>query len=798
MSKFIKNNIHKFGILFIFLSITIALVFGPKLAIADNIQRDFCGEPILGEALETPSDPGYDFNKINDDIYNNKSTQQHSLYDRFGPNVHYTYYKGEAAYMDGVADKLYTQVIKQAKQINIIDLIKDVFDKTQPDYSTTYYEGRLPVLTDARLKSGAKDTRASSYQCFTTNGYTVGVANQQLDLANFIIRIINFFLSGINNTINKLAGDVTKEVDQNSPIYKYGISPFNLLILSILPIAMAITVFRIVGYIYKYLKEGSGGLRNIIWSSVIVFLASAILMTGTALPSFFMRFANIGLSVANDTIASSLNQTEGNKDNVCHSDDMSNIASCTLWRNSIFNNWVNAYFNGGYDKAYTQYSNVDANDKLPQDNDDTSKHSGYNSAKITGDISVPLGKGVEEKNWAALLYSTQSIDHMPALVTDREKNKDKIGNIDLYNKYGAEKMPRNANEYTDEYRIIDASMNIGSRYKNGNAVGKSYPHSRAIRQKIDTASSDTLIIVMFLLPLGFIIIRRVLYYIRSLFYGIILIWNSFLTIMDPMGGYITSSAKKWGKDILSYIIETVKIGLLLTIYSTGMGSGAVNPFGFPLIFCILCLVLCAPPLSQMTTVAGGMSNILHNIGIGHGKHRKKNKTTTDKLSKYKDKEDKKGKLEVESIKEPDSPDKNREIKEKENKENKKDNNEDKEQEDNENKDDIQRIPETPEGGAIADEDKDSDNSDSDDSDYPDSDSDDSANNDEEKEPEQIDENDEIQIVDDESKESQDKDPENNNRIQKIDDEDVLTNENKEDIEIYKEDEDRKEKVQNNN
>lgn len=100
--------------------------------------------------------------RVNNSILNNEnnSSSPISLYSRFGPDIKFVGYYGEANYNIEIKDRIYTFISED--RINEFKF-DDLFYKSDRFLKTDVYKGRAPVLTKGEVNNGAIDPRVSHH-----------------------------------------------------------------------------------------------------------------------------------------------------------------------------------------------------------------------------------------------------------------------------------------------------------------------------------------------------------------------------------------------------------------------------------------------------------------------------------------------------------------------------------------------------------------------------------------------------------------------------------------------------------
>lgn len=476
------------------------------------------------------SDGGNRFSKqrreYNEKLLRGEAEKNISLYDRFGGDIKFVPYFGEKKFNINIADKFYTNMKENNKEFQFS--LKDIFSESDATIFNAVYENRPDILEDESIDKGNVDPRRDNYSMFHSAGGDAALGNFYLTISKFLTSIVNFFLSSEIFTI--IIDQWEKLMSSDS------IKTIMEIVKDFLPLVMVGFVFQILLMVKRYMeykisyREITGILINFSISIGLVFVM--LLNTNT-----FTNISKMFIKGVDNIFATTLNITSSD---IAKSDDKTNVIEATLWSKSVFEPWTMGMFDGRtYDKLYTQYANVEDKNKMPQSFDDIKSDwkngKRYSSATLTGDVKVPVGPNKYVRNWAALAWSTQSLYHINAV--DKEDEEIRVGS----NWPVADRTANNPEIYTDNFRWLDAKMNISPGYISPDKNDGNYEKSNSYTHNFATYGLLSLWRTLIMLPILYPAIRKTFSMLKIVITTIRLGVRSIMSIFKEDDDYSASS-----------------------------------------------------------------------------------------------------------------------------------------------------------------------------------------------------------------------------------------------------------------
>lgn len=459
----------------------------------------------INKTLEVSLNDGSDFyrpsriekrieynNKVRED---NNSAPQISLYDRFGGNLQFIPYYGEKKFNLSIIDTLYEKM-KYNDGIPSFSL-GDFFTKRTGMLENEVYTNRPEIISEEERSAGGKDPRVEQYSALNTTGGSASLGNMYLGFGNFITKTI-LWLSG--NGIFLILSEAWDTV-----VTSGAWSIFADQIIKFMPLISIFFIVYLLKQIYKHT------LKNISTKEVLINIANYVLSLTIIFyivlsPDAFTNINTYFISVIDSVFSSALNASG---DEVSQSSDLELVTEAAIWKQAVLDPWCKGMFDGReYSELYTQYEENSDLSKLPQSSDDifsdwaTEEHR-YNSKYHTGDIKIPIGNGKYVRNWAALAWSVQSDYHINAV-------EDTTSDINIGVWPYAEVTPRNQSLYVDNFRWVDAKLNISPEYTSPISWNNDYNDARAYSENFVLRGMESTMLSLLLLPLLFPIIKRLI------------------------------------------------------------------------------------------------------------------------------------------------------------------------------------------------------------------------------------------------------------------------------------------------
>lgn len=498
---------------------------------------------------------------INTSILNGTTDKTYSLFDRFGGILSYPAYYGESAFEVGTIDHIYSNAMDG-------DLNVGTFFYTSKAYlNTVEYKDRAPVALNSDITSGNNvDTRVSQYLYgASTEGTTAAIGNVCLFLSEGIVTVTAFFLSDrfvtiLFNTINSLFSSKAY-----TDFFKPQVQVLLYIVVAIFIVTLVIRMIRWAknGEIMLFLKRVGAGLLSLalIWSA----LSYPLQISGV-----FQKITTF----ADTLLAQTLNQTAAD-DDVIHSDSTENTTEASLWKVTVFEPWCRGLYGTDYEHLYTQFAKVDDQYKLAQSHttdksNATQDNPVYDSATMTGDVSVPLGKDKDVKNWGAYTLSTLSIYHIG---TDLDKawyaNDTKVS-------WPISSLCTNSSEvYTDAFRWVDAKLNISPKYTGSGEKDKVNIYTNASVWKTSYVANGaySLFLGLVLFTMWPIIVKKVFTIFSLAGSTFLIIWYSILELISERESHLSQLWSKIKHLIGTYFYAVIQLYILVFTFTNVAGNG---------------------------------------------------------------------------------------------------------------------------------------------------------------------------------------------------------------------------------
>ena len=497
--------------------------------------------------------------KINNNLLEGKDKDKtYSLYDRFGGQIKFVPYFGETKISTNLLDRFYTKFNENIENFGIsLEDITSLFSSSAIS-NNVVYDGRPNILSSDNIENGCYDPRVAAYSGVSSVGGDASLGNLFLSISNFFTQI-TAYLSGSN--MFKSINDIFIQLCDN------GLSDILPEIVNfILPVVISVFVVFLVKKSIDLIK-GKFSFRRFILQILSCACSLGFIFSFMYNPTLLSETITTLATSIDDLLDKAL--SEGSNE-VVKSDDTSNIRTATLWKKSVLEPWCEGMFGYSYEHLYTQYEtthNDIAHQKLPQDHDDvftdwSSGEKKFNSQQLTGDIKVPLGNK-DIRNWAALAWSCQSIYHIDA-IEDSYK-----GGISLKDGVWPEATvtPVNSNIYADNFRWLDAKLNISPEYISPDNVIQSYSNSNNYKQSFVSSGLLSLWSAILLLPIFTLSIKKVGEAILLIFSTIKLMYYSIMNFIMPNEYDFIANIKKILAKFYDYLWWCIVIFLAINIYS---------------------------------------------------------------------------------------------------------------------------------------------------------------------------------------------------------------------------------------
>lgn len=579
--KHIKRTLFFFSITFIsFILFSLPIksaAITVKSWIADLINPVFSIELGDGDLLIDNSEKR---EEINTDI-NTGGTTEYSLYDRFGPNISFFCYSGEIKIQTNIVDKIYTFLEDDSFDIGLDDAI-NLYKEDSHFVNNRVYENRVDI------SNSVQDPRYVAWCNAVGLGGNVSVANMYLAPAKYMNEIYGMLVSGEISTL--MLDGLTTVFDAEL---------MSRLMIAIKPIYALLIIFLLINIArltYRYLKTASIGPKEIFGKIMYGLLSMAII---SALLMFPLKFSPIvkslvGLKqqIVGDTMEDIIdNEVVNNSEN--------SLAAC-IWYINIYDPWCTGTYGRTYDKMYTKYA-VDYDGKADSDcypmSDDNILEQfrdelRYSCKQTSGDCKVPLGNDMSVRNWAALGYSIQSKFHIEAISGPNEK-------IVWPN---AETTVKNPNLYIDDFRYIDAMLNISEEYERtgkttGNipSVGENAPRVYGTSYMVSNSLKACYRVFILMIPLLLFAIKELGYVLKLAFSSLLICLEAMKYFFHFDEGPLCSAGRKIVDNLLNWILTAFMLYVSFTLYASTYKTFVGN-----IVYFIICIIMFleAPALTR--------------------------------------------------------------------------------------------------------------------------------------------------------------------------------------------------------
>lgn len=518
---------------------------------------------------------------INDEIYNKSLKKNYSLYDRFGGNVKFIPYFGETKISTGLLDRFYTKYEENDAEFTLsAGDVKKLFESPAIS-NNVIYENRPNILSSVSIAAGNIDPRVSAYSGISSIGGDAALGNFMLSISNSITTMVGWLSgSGIYKEINDVWSKISVYI-KNS-VLQYVIYLF-------LPIAMYIFIFRVVIYGIKVLK-GTFNIKSFMEELLGTCLSLGFIFTLLINPMFFSSNLIKIVSIIDSSMDITM-KLDSNE--ITTSDNIDNIRVSTLWKKTVFDPWCYGMFREKYNNLYTMYDENIKHKKMLQSHEDvkTSWKDNtikYDSASLTGDIKIQVGKNNYIQNWAALAWSTQSIYHIDS-VTDVSDVKDK----DLKDKKReswpkATTTPMNDQIFVDNFRWLDAKLNISPQYYSEEDISMNYYNANKYKENFIGAGLNSIYMTILLIPIGILVFRKLVNSLKIILFGYILCYSSIMNIIMPKKYSIYHNISTLIKLLYDFLWWSIIVFLGITTYTKITGHGKIGDFIWLLIGIYLC------------------------------------------------------------------------------------------------------------------------------------------------------------------------------------------------------------------
>jgi hypothetical protein len=566
--------------------------------VGDYFNKVFDVEPGTGHAVTDTYDDDAKREEINNQIFDGTVSKTYSLYDRFGGNVHFVPYFGETKITTGLADRFYNEWLQNKGEFKLtLSDIHMLFE--MPAISNnSVYKNRPDVLANSAIQSGQVDPRVSAYVGVNPLGGEASIGNVMLDVSNFVSNLVGWLSgSGLFSTINSIFNEACKGGLKN--VLKVLSNIFLPLAVAGFVLLMLKNAFRVV--------SGKLALKPLLLNVVSGLISLALVYALLANPMLFSSVSTHVVSLLDTTFDKAV---ETGQNEVVVSDNVDHVRQASLWKVAIFEPWCNGMFGKNYEQLYTQFDTGKNHTKMDQSHDNVKEvWSGgavrYDSADLTGDVVVQIGKNNYVRNWAALAWSTQSIYHINAVKDDGKG----VGAVWPH----ANTAPMNSNIYLDDFRVLDAKLNISPEYRSPSDVTMSYSNSKPYTVDFVGQGLNALLLAALLIPIAILSVRKVYYAIRIVVSGMLLLLHSVENLVLPERYSILNNLKSLVKPVYDYLWWDIMIFVAVSVYITLAGKSPLANIIWLIIGIMLCMMKPIRTPQQVAQVAYSIKSHVKNV-----------------------------------------------------------------------------------------------------------------------------------------------------------------------------------------
>lgn len=511
-------------------------------------------------------------NEYNNKIFSKKESKNLSLYDRFGGNIKFVPYYGEKKFTLSLPDTFYGNA--KGNNENFDFKISDIWSDTEGTLQTKVYETRNDIVSEEDYKNDYYDPRRTAYQAISTTGGYASLGNTYLSMAEGIVKITGALCS------NSIFDDISNIWD--NIVSNKIIKVFMNMMMKLMPFFISIFVIMFIPKIIKAIK-GNSPLKEVIFRFLGFLITIGVIMLFLTKPLAFKKITDFTIKSTDNIFSYALNIGE---DEVVKSDDPTHIIEASIWRKAVFDPWCEGTFGKKYNQLYTTYSGKDKTKIMEQSNDDIKKDwkgkPRYNSVEAVGDVKVPLGGNGNyfTRNWAALAWSCQSSYHIDA-VEESESSSKTAEEIEEKTKKDAEtawpraqRCPNNPDIYVDNFRWLDAKLDISPKYINASEHEDNYDKAKPYTQNFLSKGMESFFLSLLLLPIAYVGLKRLIALVKILMLGAIWFGRSFIWLIRPDNNEydFVSNFKSVFSPVWLYFWYSFTIYILIVLYKVIVGN----------------------------------------------------------------------------------------------------------------------------------------------------------------------------------------------------------------------------------
>lgn len=586
MKKKIKKFIPILAILLILLSSkAYSDDSSTRSIIGDWFNKVFSIELTDGSTLLDTSEDKRIRENINLQIYDGNSKQDYSLYDRFGGNIQFVPYFGETKIKTTLADRFYSAYLKNDAHFKLnMETIKSLLNSPAVS-NNVIYKTRPDILSADQLEGGYIDPRVTTYDAVSTTGGNASVGNLLLSISGFITFATSWISSSkLFTTVNDiftwtLSNGFSEILNKISSIF--------------VPLGIIIGVLMLVSKAFQVFK-GNFAAGKFFSTVINCVISLGLIFALVEKPAAFSSIFTSAVSMVDTVFDQGLNVAT---DEVINSSSLRNVRAATLWKKAVFEPWCNGMFQNDYEKMYTMYDNSSTHTKFKQSDDyiDASwdgEEPRFNSKNITGDITVPLSQDKNVRNWAALAWSCQSIYHINTTSDDDKSEGDGIWPK-------ATTCPYNTRIYIDNFRWLDAKLNISPEYYNTDHIVMNYSKSKPYKETFVSQGFRSIYMCLLLIPIIVLSVRKMKYILFIVLGGVRLWYYSMMSFFMPSEYDFLSNIKKLISPLYDYFWWSMAVYISITTYYVFAGDNLIKDFIYIIFGIYICKLKPIKTISQL-------------------------------------------------------------------------------------------------------------------------------------------------------------------------------------------------------
>lgn len=535
-------------------------------------------QDLIGPVVKMAQNTGFmfDIGKIGEKHANNAATEiynslkgeesktKYSLYELFGSDIHFYRYMGEVTQTVGLVDHIYSNVKNGDTDFSLGDT---VFYQSTRYLSANVYDDRPRVLTQQEITDGKSDARVFALSNSRFSGFDFVAGEFWLTVAKITTSFITLLMSG--KPFEIFVEFFNKIVETG--IWQKVMIPLLYLLTGY---AIIFTIIRIIGHTIRFLS-GKGTAFQIFQRFLSSAICIGIIFSLGNNPTTFSSILLKGTTFVDKLFDNAITMTFKD-DDVISGSAVNNATEAAIWKKVIFEPWVVGQFGTTYDNLYTQFSTE--GNKMYQSHATEAQiknlsegRFAFDSATVTGDVTVPVGNGKVIRNWAAYLYSVQSKYHIDF--------KDINGSRTLVEKPVFPNATTTAYDSTinaDLFRVIDAQMDISPQiYSDGTKV-ENYTDSKQLEPQFLKQSMvmmlHVLILLIFLAPT---IVKKLYYSMMLISMGVQFIFLSLWELAKENEG-ISVAWDKVKEYIEGYLMTSTRLFVFTFLFVKLVGYSLIS------------------------------------------------------------------------------------------------------------------------------------------------------------------------------------------------------------------------------